>query len=137
MTAAQPLVEKLLPHQWGQQRLERALRRSGPRYFRLAEDLPFLLDGALRRASSGEFRLAVRPVDTDEFTGELESIASRLSYGMILAALILGTALLLSRSERISEEVLLLFDVVAILAIVTVAWLLISSFRRRRGRKRR
>ncbi|MFV2062890.1 MAG: ABC1 kinase family protein [Chloroflexota bacterium] len=133
--SAQPLVEKLLPHRWGQQRLERALRRAGPRYFRLAEDLPFLLDGALRRASSGEFRLAVRPVETDELTGELESIASRVSFAMILSALILGTALLLSRSERISEEVLLIFDAVGVLAIIAVAWFLVSAFRRRSKRR--
>ncbi len=135
--AAQPLVEKLLPQRWGQQRLERAFRRSGPRYFRLAEDFPFLMDGVLRRASSGEFRMAVRPVEPEDFTSELESIARRLTYGMILAALILGTAMLLSRSERLSEEVLLLFDVVALLAIGTVAWLLISTFRRARGKRRR
>lgn len=134
--SAQPLVEKLLPRRWGQQRLERAFRRSGPRYFRLAEDFPFLFDLILRRAGSGEFKMAVRPVETEDFTSELESIASRLSYGIILAALILGTAMLLSNSERISEEVLLLFDVVALLAIGTVAWLLISSFRRGRGKKR-
>jgi hypothetical protein len=76
-------------------------------------------------------------VDTEDLTRQLESIASRLSYALILAALILGTALLLSRSERISEEVLLLFDVVALLAIATVVWLLFSSFRRGRGGKRR
>ena len=134
--AAQPLVEKLLPERWGQERLQRALRRSGPRYFRLAEDLPFLLDGALRRASSGEFRLAVRPVDTEELTGELESIASRLSFALILAALILGTAMLLSRSDTIPDELLLIFDVVAIVAIATVTWLLISAFRRSRGKRR-
>ncbi len=135
-TAARPLVEKLLPHRWGQDRLERAFRRSGPRYFRLLEDLPFLLDGTLRRASSGEFRMAVRPVETDELTGQLEAIASRLSYALILAALILGTAMLLSRSgDRIPDEVLTLLDIVAVLAVVTVGWLLISSFRRGRGRK--
>jgi ubiquinone biosynthesis protein len=135
--SAQPLVAKLLPERWGQQRFERALRRSGPRYFRLAEDLPFLLDLVLRRAGSGEFKMAVRPVETEEFTKELESIASRLTFGMILAALILGTAMLLSQSERISEEVLVLFDVVAILAIGAVAWLLFSAFRRGRGKKGR
>jgi ubiquinone biosynthesis protein len=134
-TSAQPLVEKLLPQRWGQRRLERAFRRSGPRYFRLAEDLPFLLDLVLRRAGSGEFKMAVRPVETEDFTAQLESIASRLTYGMILAALILGTALLLSSSERLSDEVLVLFDIVALLAIGTVAWLLISSFRRGRGKK--
>jgi hypothetical protein len=32
---------------------------------------------------------------------------------------------------------IVLFDVVALVAIVTVAWLLISSFRRGRGGKRR
>jgi ubiquinone biosynthesis protein len=136
-TTARPLVEELLPRQWGRERLERSFRRSGLRYFRLVEDLPFLLDATLRRTSGGEFRIAVRPVDTEDLTRQLESIASRLSYALILAALILGTALLLSRSERISEEVLLLFDVVALLAIATVVWLLFSSFRRGRGGKRR
>jgi len=94
------------------------------------------MDGVLRRASSGEFRMAVRPVDTEDFTSELESIASRVSFGVILAALILGTAMLLSSSERISEEVLLLFDVVALIAVAAVAWLLISSFRKGKGKKR-
>jgi hypothetical protein len=56
---------------------------------------------------------------------------------MILAALILGPAFLLASSERISDEVLLLFDIVALLAIGTVAWLLLSSFRRGRGKKGR
>lgn len=135
-TAARPLVEKMLPHRWGQDRLERAFRRSGPRYFRLLEDLPFLLDATLRRTSSGEFRMAVRPVETDDLTSQLEAIASRLSYALILAALILGTAMLLSRSgDRIPDEVLTLLDIVAVLAVVTVGWLLISSFRRR-GRHR-
>ena len=45
--------------------------------------------------------------------------------------------MLLSRSERLSEELLLLFDVVALLAIGTVAWLLISAFRRARGKRPR
>lgn len=135
-TAARPLVEKLLPHRWGRDRLERAFRRSGPRYFRLVEDLPYLLDALLRRASSGEFRMAVRPVETEDLTSQLESIASRLSYALILAALILGTAMLLSRSgDRIPDEILTLLDIVSILAVGTVAWLLFSSFRRSRGRK--
>jgi ubiquinone biosynthesis protein len=135
--SAKPMVERLLPQRWGRQRLERAARRSGFRYFRLVEDFPFLADLILRRAGSGEFKVAIRPTDTDDFTAQLESIASRLTYGMILAALILGTAILLSRSERIPEELIVLFDVVALFAIATVVWLLFSAFRRGRGGRRR
>lgn len=57
-------------------------------------------------------------------------------YQLILAALILGTAMLLSRSDTISNELLIVFDVVALAAIVTVTWLLISAFRRSRGKRR-
>ena len=132
--SAKPMVEKLLPQRWGRQRLERAFRRSGLRYFRLAEDLPFLLDLVLRRAGSGEFKVAVRPAETDEVMDRLDSLVDKLSWSVILAALVLGTAILLSRSERIPDEVIVLLDVVALLAIVTVAWMLISAFRR--GRRR-
>ena len=128
--AARPLAEKLMPERWGRQRLERSLRRAGPRYVRLAEDLPSLLDGSLRRASEGEFRLAVRPVDTEDLAAGLQRVASRLSYALILSSLILGTALLLASSATVPDELLVLLDVVAIAAVLTVAWLLVSSFRR-------
>jgi ubiquinone biosynthesis protein len=132
--AAKPMVERLLPQRWGRQRLERALRRSGARYFRLAEDLPFMLDLVLRRAGSGEFKVAVRPTELDELLDRLDGAVDKLSWALLLSALVLGTALLLSRSDRIPDELIVLIDAVALLAIATVAWMLISAFRR--GRRR-
>jgi ubiquinone biosynthesis protein len=135
VTSAKPMVERLLPQRWGRQRLERAARRSGFRYFRLVEDFPFLADLVLRRAGSGEFKVAIRPIETDPVVDRLEGLVDKLAWSVILAALILGTAILLTGSERIPEEVLVLLDVVALVAIVTVAWMVISVFRR--GRRRR
>ena len=135
MTAAKPMIEELLPQRWGRQRLERAARRSGFRYFRLIEDFPFLADLVLRRAGSGEFKVAIRPTETDELVDRMDSIADKISWSVILAALILGTAILLSQSETVPDAVALLLEVVAILGIITVAWMLFNAFRR--GRRKR
>jgi ubiquinone biosynthesis protein len=135
--AAKPMVEKLLPQRWGRQRLERAARRSGFRYFRLIEDFPFLADLVLRRAGTGEFKVAIRPTETDHLVDRLDGIADKLSWSVILSALILGTAILLSRSDTIPDQLLVIIEVVAILGIATVGWMLISAFRRGRRRNRR
>ncbi|MGD8486529.1 MAG: AarF/UbiB family protein [Chloroflexota bacterium] len=137
VTSAKPMVEQLLPQRWGRQRLERAARRSGFRYFRLIEDFPFLADLVLRRAGTGEFKVAVRPTETDQLVDRLDGIADKLSWAVILAALILGTAILLAQSDTIPDPLVVIIEIVAILAIVTVAWMLISAFRRSRRRNRR
>ena len=133
--SAKPMVERLLPQRWGRQRLERAARRSGFRYFRLIEDFPFLADLVLRRAGTGEFKVAIRPTETDQLVDRLDGIADKVSWAIILAALILGTSILLSQSDTIPDTLMVLLEIVAILGILTVAWMLISAFRRgRRGR---
>ena len=132
VTSARPMVEKLLPQRWGRQRLERAARRSGFRYFRLIEDFPFLADLVLRRAGTGEFKVAIRPAETDELIDRIDGIADKISWSIILAALILGTSIMLAQSERIPDTLQLLIEVVAILGVLTVAWMLISAFRRGR-----
>jgi ubiquinone biosynthesis protein len=129
-TAARPIAEKLVPERWAEHRLQRILRRAGPRYLHLVEDLPYLLDGALRRVSEGEFRMAVRLADTERAERELERIASRLAYALVLAALVLGTAFLLGQSH-LPPEAQTVADVIALATVVSVAWLLIGSFRRR------
>ena len=88
-------------------------------------------------AGTGEFKVAVRPTETEELVDRLDSIADKLSWAVILAALILGTAILLSRSDTIPDQLLLIIEIVAILGIATVAWMLISAFRRGRRKRRR
>ena len=129
--AARPIAEKLVPQRWREHGFQRALRRVGPRYIRLAEDLPDLADGVLRRASEGEFRIAVRPTETDDLVRELERIVSRLAYAIILAAVVLATAILLAGS-RPSPEAEAAITILAIATILTVLWLLFSSVRRHR-----
>jgi ubiquinone biosynthesis protein len=137
VTSAKPMVERLLPQRWGRQRLERAARRSGFRYFRLVEDFPFLADLVLRRAGSGEFKVAIRPTETEPLVDRLDGIVDKLSWSVILAALILGTAILLSGSDTIPDTLMLVIEVVAILGLATVGWMLVSAFRRGRRRNRR
>ena len=48
---------------------------------------------------------------------------------VILAALILGTAILLSGSDTIPDALMLVIEVVAILGLATVGWMLVSAFR--------
>ncbi len=139
LAAARPAMEKAAPGLI-KQRLERAVRRSGPRYFRLAEDLPLLLDLVLRRAGSGEFNVAVKPTDTDGVLDRLDGIADKVAWALILSAGILGTAVLLaltlgaailvSGDDMFRGSLLALLGLVTIFAIATVAWMAISAFRR-------
>ena len=134
--SAKPMVERLLPQRWGRQRLERAARRSGFRYFRLIEDFPFLADLVLRRAGTGEFKVAVRPTETEHLVDRIDGIADKVSWAIILAALILGTSIMLAQSDRIPDTLQLIIEVVAVLGVVTVGWMLFSAFRRSRRRDR-
>jgi hypothetical protein len=66
----------------------------------------------------------------------IDGIADKVAWAIILAALILGTAIMLSQSDRIPDPLMLLLEIVAIAGVVTVAWMLVSAFRRGRRKRR-
>ena len=72
-----------------------AFRRSG----RLLTELPDLLARLMKRASQGEFRVAIKPTGFDPYVSRIEELGNRLAFAMVVSAFVVGLSLLLSRTE--------------------------------------
>jgi ubiquinone biosynthesis protein len=125
--AIEPLAQRLMPDRLGPEALVQMARRALIRHRRLFEEMPILVDHALRRAGDGEFRIAMRVAD-DEFSRRLERIGSRLSFALVLSALILGAALVATRAD-VPEELVVALEVVSLVAIAAVAWFFVAAIR--------
>lgn len=138
--AAKPFARKLVPQQFGPDRLFHATVRSARAYARFFDDLPVQATRVLRRAGEGEFRISVRPTEYAELMERLQAGFSLLAYAFIVSALILGAALLVGRAglspiEEVGARVVL------VAALLSVVWLLVgllrSEYRKWREARRR
>jgi ubiquinone biosynthesis protein len=62
----------------------------------LATEIPSSLRRILRRAASNDFRVGLRLEGAEDLQSAIQKIASRITLGLITAALIIGSALLLN-----------------------------------------
>lgn len=126
--AAKPFAKKMVPQQFGPERIFKATLRSARAYARFFDDLPVQATRVLRRAGEGEFRLSVRPMEYEAMMDRLQAGFSLVAYALIVSALIIGAAFLVSRPglshlEGIGARVVLLA------ALASIAWLLVSLLR--------
>ena len=136
--AAKPFARKLVPQQFGPEKLFKQTLRSGRAYARFFDALPLQLTRVLRRAGEGEFRISIRPTEFKPIMDRLEAGFTRLAYALIVAALIIGFSFLVSRPDLSTAE-RVGYRVVLFAALASVAWFLISlarvEWRKRREEK--
>lgn len=136
--AAKPFAKKMIPQQFGPEKIFKATLRSGRAYARFFDQLPLQLTRVLRRASEGEFRISIRPTDFKPIMDRLEAGFTRLAYALIIAALIIGFSFLVSRPD-LSRAEQVGYRVVLFAALASVAWFLFSlarvELRKRREEK--
>lgn len=139
LKAARPFAERYVvrtlgPGSWGKE-ISHTLRR----YRRLLGDLPVSLTRALRRASEGEFRLAVRPEHYEELIRGLEDVANRLAFALLLSAFVLAFAYVSAQGslpDWIQWIAALVLVLAALVAIGLLGSLLLAMFHRFRTRRR-
>ena len=134
--AAKPFAKKLIPEQFGPERIFKATLRSVRAYGRFFDELPVQATRMMRRAGEGEFRISMRPTEYEPILDRLQAGISLLAYALIVSALIIGASFLvsrpgLSRLEEIGARVVLLA------ALASVAWLLVSIGRSEWRKRRR
>lgn len=108
---------------------------------RLIENLPRRADRILADLADGNLRVNVDAIDQDELMRGMEKIATRVTTGIVLAAMIVGAAL----AMRVDSEVRLLgapavavvFFVLASLGGLTLLGQVLITDRRDRMRRRR
>ena len=103
------------------QALASAFRRSG----RLVTEMPDLLARLMKRASTGEFRMAVKPVGLDPYVTRLEELVNRIAFAMVVSAFVLGLSILLSRGE-IPLEFQWVARVLWAAALIVGSWFFVS-----------
>lgn len=62
---------------------------------KLVEALPSRLNKIIENLASNEFELKVNAIDQDRFTDGFQKVANRITSGLIIAAMIIGAALLM------------------------------------------
>jgi ubiquinone biosynthesis protein len=138
--AAKPFARKLMPEQFGPERIVKASLRAARAYGRFFDQLPVQATRALRRAGEGEFQVAVRPTDYAELVDRLTAGFYLLAYALIVGSLIVGFAFLVGRQGLAPAEQIG-YRVVLFTAIASVVWLLVrvlrNGWRRRQAGKRR
>lgn len=78
----------------------RTLAQSVRRFSRLATELPESLTRFMRRAGSGEFRLAVYPTGFEPILKRFEEAVNKLAFALIVAAFVIGLSMLLSDTPK-------------------------------------
>ena len=137
--AAKPFARKLVPQQFGPDRIFKATLRSARAYARFFDDLPVQATRVLRRAGEGEFRISVRPAEYNDLMERLQAGFSLLAYALIVSALIIGAAFLvgrvgLSSLEEFGARLVLLAALVSV--VVLLFGLIRSEYRKWREAKR-
>lgn len=124
-----------LPDRLAPDRLKQAALRTLARHARLLDDLPVGISRALRRASEGEFRLAVRPSEYDRFLDRVSDLAVRLSLSVLLAAFVVGFSVIVALQPD-NRAVNATAEVVLVVATVVATWWMTSLVLGYRRRKR-
>jgi ubiquinone biosynthesis protein len=136
--SVRPMARKLIPQQFGPEKLFKHAMSSGRAYTRFFDHLPLQMTRVLRRAGEGEFRVSIRPTDFKPIMDRLEAAFTRLAYALIIAALIIGFSFLVSRPD-LSHAERVGYRVVLFVTLASVAWFLVSlariELRKRREEK--
>ena len=121
-------AKNMVPQQFGPERVFKATLRSARAYARFFDDLPVQATRVLRRAGEGEVRLSVRTTEYEAMMDRLQAGFSLLAYALIVSALIIGAAFLVSR-PRLSRLAEVGARVVLLAALASIGWLLVNLLR--------
>jgi hypothetical protein len=77
--------------------------------------------------SSGHFELRVQAFDETQFLKGLHRLANVAAAGLILAALIVGSALLASRGGVTESIAVAVFAVAAVASLLLLGWMAFAS----------
>jgi len=92
-----------------------------------AEELPGRVNRAMDALGSGHFELRVQAFDETQFLKGLHRLANVAAAGLILAALIVGSALLATRGGVTESIGVAVFAVAAISSLGVLAWVALAS----------
>ena len=97
---AEPFVKKLALERWKPQVLWRDLRRNFSTLFTLQKELPLRLRQIAEKIDRGELNIRFQHANLGGLRSTLENITNRLTLGLILAALIVASSMIITTGVK-------------------------------------
>ena len=120
-----PFVERLVRARYHPSRLAERMWHESKQMLEFAHDIPRHINRTLRKLSEDDLRIQLEHRNLDHFILELERSSNRIAVGMVVAALIVASALILAgkvSSVWISVPMYVLSSLLAV-------WLIFGIFR--------
>ncbi|HSK47105.1 MAG TPA: AarF/ABC1/UbiB kinase family protein [Coriobacteriia bacterium] len=95
-----PFARRIIDERFEPHSVARTLAQSLRRFSRLATELPESMTRFMRRAGSGEFRIAVYPTGFDPILKRLEEVANRIAFALVVGAFVVGLSMLLDDTPK-------------------------------------
>ncbi|MEW6106776.1 MAG: AarF/ABC1/UbiB kinase family protein [Bacillota bacterium] len=127
--AAGPFASRLIRERMKPASLLKTLRKLGADYADFVAHLPGKLDRVLDLATGGQLKVRWDFEGAGRFLRELTLLANRLALSVVLASIIVGTALIAQAAPAVVLWRLPLAEAGFILALVFGIWLLVSIIR--------
>ena len=121
----QPFVERLVRARYHPSRLAERMWHESKQMLEFAHDIPRHINRTLRKLSEDDLRIQLEHRNLDHFILELERSSNRLVVGMVVAALIVASALIIAGGVSTMWVSLPIYVLSSLLAI----WLIFGIFR--------
>lgn len=121
----QPFVEKLVKARYLPGRMAQRVWTESRHFLEYAHDIPGQISRTLRKLSEDDLRIQLEHRNLDHFILELERSSNRLVVGMVVASLIVASALIISQGASTIWVTLPTYVISSLLAI----WLVYGIFR--------
>ncbi len=135
-SAASPYLQRVVSAHYAPERLARRGTREASRLLHLLGGLPRDLERLARLARRGRLKVDVDVVPLERFGEKVDRAASRLTVGIVVAALIIGSSIVMTREGEYLSGWPSLGLLAFIGAVVGGVWLLGSIWRSGRDRRR-
>ncbi len=124
-TAAEPVIVEIIQDRYGPRAQLKSFFNSAKDYKKLVSKLPNKINNVLERFEERDFAVTIEHKGLKELEMRLETISNRLSYTIITAAIIIGSALVVMSGQEV-----LFGPYIFLVSVLMGIWLLTIIVRR-------
>jgi ubiquinone biosynthesis protein len=132
---ARPYVEKLVGRKYGMAALRKRLEAGVMRYAELAEDLPNDVRFLITQVKRNRLAVNLEHKGLSRLTQTIEHASRNISFALIIAAMLVGSAILVLADRNSSIGVLTFLGVAGFLAAAVLVVLIVITNRRLKDRE--
>ena len=133
VSEAEPLVKQVILERWQPHAVWDSLKRSFWRFMLLQKNMPTRLEHIVETIDKGDLSIRFRHENLEGLRKTLEGITNRLTFGIIIAALIIGSSMIITTGVK---PFLFGFPALGVIGYLVSAllglWLIFNIIRRRK-----